>query len=58
MAVKKRTSKEPSLVAVLAPGGGPEKIDIAGVEVWFWSARGGAKAVLFVAHGMCHGAYD
>ena len=45
-------------MAVLAPGGGPEKIDIAGVEVWFWSARGGAKAVLFVAHGMCHGAYD
>ena len=34
------------------------KVRMAGVEVWYWSAAAPAVGVLFLAHGMCHGAYD
>jgi len=42
-------------------GGGPQKVTVAGVEIWFWSAEVRSaipKGILFLAHGANHGAYD
>ena len=50
-----------ALSRLAASGGSPQKVQVAGVEVWFWSAEvmsAMPKGILFLAHGANHGAYD